>query len=1222
MSFQKLNSAPILKPKNTACLTNSIMQLNKFDEDTQCAQSSKKRKRTRIGTHEPNFRPLTATKILHYPGKSSTTNNKIMSHVIFYAILDSNTNVTVDIPCDEKRFAVTAENSYACKRIGPIPKNPTLLLIQEGDRKFVQELADRKDIYGDYSNWQQTKARRLHPQSIATESRLHKFAAQLAPHKLNNRSFFAAKTWFSLMETLLQEKPTPSVKRSEGAKQLFHAIRKTLDSLNVKQLMLSALGDSATASHRAPVENLVVKLEHDLTKLFKLDFVKYGNAFKEELAAYGQIRNNAIGAALTDDSDVIMKDVAVNNLHSKVDYVKNQVANHFAEMSKLQGTIAQTAIEVMTDAESSWTKSLHPYSLSPSDLQGDLDTSEADISIEPCNACGMEHVCKDVSKALQLLVACQKNTNGLSKEEWLEKRKHFEAISSSGWLKKRLNKIVTFAGKYRKQKKLDTPHMSIRLDLMKLHHDSTLSSFPTSSSSSSSTSSYKNEWESFRVSIQQYVLENAPSNEHDINKQLLGNLKEWGGYTIQKDWSKGTNISKWHDPEYQKIILQKGLQGLWLLARTSVAFDGTAESFIKIFLYSEFGDPLIRTYIAWRSVVTKLLNDAIRTPQWITPQIATTVQPELAAQTDKVIFGPEPLKISLEYLWLRRLLEFRQYPTEAIKKVACARLIMFIFTEAVVLKYGCRVHCTEKIGIVTVEQFESLAPKNWDYKELQYGLWIVHSNTSIKLIINDSKKIESTSGKKRDQQTYDDFHYEDEIMTNGVFQTPNSWFEKMYHSIRWAYDVLAPKNRLYTTNIWDKSKKSWREAPIYYCPTPMSPNSSLQLIKIDQSRYKTPEGEPYKTYKELVTAAKTATGIQNRKVINDPVLLASLEAAGITIPPFPSRVDKTFHQGSTAGNSSDTQSMYNVQMVDLMKQFGSPTFKMRRVGRYGWKLDAYQKEKAKMIKQYTFEKSFDHKKDIVGSQKLFGGHFDEYDVDSLKTISTGAKSGKLLYDLKAARHSNIAQYVWAQDLLAKFISHGKVTKKQKKDKVQRMLHPLESCFENAHAVLLEKEVHFSTDTVDTSYCDMMHRCVVCQVDQAMKLCMIDEEKTYLIKKLIWSHPVMKNNEGLFREDAIDIGGRGITYWPTTMTPSCATEEHKNMSILQKCHNFQLLSEMEQIEVLWTMSAMRTFLNILHDEYDSFCDNKELTKLWDFVREISTPPGGGRAKSPRKKKEER
>jgi hypothetical protein len=40
-------------------------------------------------------------------------------------------------------------------------------------------------------------------------------------------------------------------------------------------------------------------------------------------------------------------------LHSNVDYVKN---NHFAKMSKLQGTIAQTAIEVMTDAESSWTK--------------------------------------------------------------------------------------------------------------------------------------------------------------------------------------------------------------------------------------------------------------------------------------------------------------------------------------------------------------------------------------------------------------------------------------------------------------------------------------------------------------------------------------------------------------------------------------------------------------------------------------------------------------------------------------------------------------------------------------------------------------------------------------------------------------------------------------------------------------------------------------------------
>lgn len=298
MSIQKLNSASTLKTKNTARLNNSIMQLNKFDEDTLCAQPSKKRKITRIGTH-----------------------------VIFYAILGSDTNMTVDITCDEKRFAVTAENTYVCKRIGPIPKNPTLLLIQEGDRKFVQELADRKDIYGDYSNWQQTKARRLHPQSIATESRLHKIAAQLAPHKLNNRSFFAAKTWFSLMETLLQEKPTHPIRR------LLYAIRKTLDSLNVKQRMLSALGDSATADHRAVVENLVVKLEHDMTKLFKLDFVKYGNAFKEELAAYGQTRNNAIRAALHDDSDV-------NNLHSNVDYVKNQVTNHFAKMSKLQGTIA------------------------------------------------------------------------------------------------------------------------------------------------------------------------------------------------------------------------------------------------------------------------------------------------------------------------------------------------------------------------------------------------------------------------------------------------------------------------------------------------------------------------------------------------------------------------------------------------------------------------------------------------------------------------------------------------------------------------------------------------------------------------------------------------------------------------------------------------------------------------------------------------------------------
>jgi hypothetical protein len=63
-----------------------------------------------------------------------------------------------------------------------------------------------------------------------------------------------------------------------------------------------------------------------------------------------------------------------------------------------------------------------------------------------------------------------------------------------------------------------------------------------------------------------------------------------------------------------------------------------------------------------------------------------------------------------------------------------------------------------------------------------------------------------------------------------------------------------------------------------------------------------------------------------------------------------------------------------------------------------------------------------------------------------------------------------------------------------------------------------------------------------------------------------------------------------------------------MSLLEKCHDFQLLTPIEQIRTLWTLSATRTFLNILHENYNSLSDAKEYEKLWSFVKEISTAPG--------------
>ena len=733
-----------------------------------------------------------------------------------------------------------------------------------------------------------------------------------------------------------------------------------------------------------------------------------------------------------------------------------------------------------------------------------------------------------------------------------------------------------------------------------------------------------------------YVSSKMPKCEHDITVKLNSHLKKWGGFTTQRGGVKGTNVSKWHEPDEQKRILKKGLMGLWLLARTSVAFDGTPEGFVKIFLFSEFGDPLIRAYMSWRSVVSKLLNNAVRTTNWACPRIAIVINPKLETKTDQVVFGRAPIELIVNWLWLRRLVEFTSYPTDPIKKVACARLIMFTFTWAVIIKYGCRVHCVEKIGVVTVDEYKSLEPKHWNFHELQYGVWIVHDAETITLHINDSKKITNPGGKQRDQQLFSDFHYEDEIKVSGVYQNKNDWFEKMFASIVWAYDVLAPRGRVYTTNIWNMETKSFKEAPMFYCPTPKTPTSSLMILQIDQSRYKNTDGTPIDSFKELVIAAKNATHISKRRAITCPDEIAALKRAGVTLPMFPSRPDKSLHQGSKASASSDTNSMYNVQMVDLVSQFGASKFKLRNIeSRFSWKFDAYLPKPPKSerksgashtktsVKQYEFQKAFKDRRDLNGCEKLFGGFFDLYDVDSLTVLANGCRKKELLMDLKAPRHSNIACHVWAQEFLSNFIANAKMTKRQKQEKQQRILHPLETCFKNAQAVLAEKEVHFSTETIDTSYCDMMHRCQICKPAQAFKQCMIGDEQTYVIKKLIWSHRSMKNARGEFLKDAIDIGGDGISHWPTTMAPSYATEEHEGTSILSRCHDFQLLSPMEQMEVLWTLSAFRTFLDNLHEGYASFCDNKELVKLWRFVKEISIPPSdSGRLSSPRSKKKSR
>ena len=221
-----------------------------------------------------------------------------MTDVIFYSVIGLDTKKIQPVKSLEKRFAITEENSFVCKRIGRLSRDPTLLLIQQGTKQFVQELANRDTIYGPYNDNQHRSARQSNPQAIASSPKLHAAAGILSPVALKGRAFFSIKVWDKIMQNLLTKKPTPTQKRLPAGTSIVAHVRKILDAAAVKQLMLSALGEHATAEDREPLANLVQQLENALTQLYSNDFARYMNEFKDELEAYPETRINVCRAAL------------------------------------------------------------------------------------------------------------------------------------------------------------------------------------------------------------------------------------------------------------------------------------------------------------------------------------------------------------------------------------------------------------------------------------------------------------------------------------------------------------------------------------------------------------------------------------------------------------------------------------------------------------------------------------------------------------------------------------------------------------------------------------------------------------------------------------------------------------------------------------------------------------------------------------------------------------
>ena len=164
-------------------------------------------KRTRLQSSGPN--PTTCfisdwtTHLLTLAEQPSTSRDSKMSHVVFYTVLgDGQHSLSPKTPANTCGFALNRSGTFTCKRLGSLPKKPSLLVIAEQGRTFVLEIDQA--LFGDYfSAGLHQKARREYRQDAANRfSHVYSIGKALCETQLDCKSSPGRKRFFQLEDYL------------------------------------------------------------------------------------------------------------------------------------------------------------------------------------------------------------------------------------------------------------------------------------------------------------------------------------------------------------------------------------------------------------------------------------------------------------------------------------------------------------------------------------------------------------------------------------------------------------------------------------------------------------------------------------------------------------------------------------------------------------------------------------------------------------------------------------------------------------------------------------------------------------------------------------------------------------------------------------------------------------------------------------------------------------
>ena len=1071
----------------------------------------------------------------------------------------------------EKWYTLTKEGTFACRRIGAKPASETtLLLLVEGAKAFVLEQADRKTLYGNISDDQHRRIRARHSKAHHTEPRLFHIATKLAGVTKKKTCFYSLTTWNKMMDEMQNIKPTGAVKVVSGGKRVYNAVARILAALQEKQEAfeeLTSMGVAVTENDREVLAPILSELEVCLTHLYCLDWAEYKDAFAEELVQYKEQKKAALLSKIAQSKPVVAQvdgQYEQYKIGSRIKDKQTTVNQHAKVMATTQGTAEDLACHMLCDPRRPFARGLAPHVVTMTDLKSALESKH--LASDTVNISGLRHFLRNISFGLQMLVATRDTPNPFHKN-----------ASQSGWLKRISMNLSTHEQNLRAAKTQEPALKTISLTFSK------------------SASQLKQEQcKSFLSEMYEHVWEKMPKNEHDIKEKLNKLLMPYGGYTQTRlqgnKSSDGTNVGKWKNKEKQRDIL-KNLSWLWFLANETVSFDGSVEDFITIYLESAFGEWLIRAFMAYRSRVGKILGDAVKMPLFICPSICTVSSPRRGKQLTKLVFGAEPLELCIDYVWSRIQLEWPTIPTDHKAQVARARMIVFVTMWSLVEKYSMRVHNLDKFSIITPEEKRQRHPMNWDGYEMENGVTIVADQYNVTVEILDTKLVVANSDKKRDWNLHGSYFYTETLCIAGNWQPNFEWFQSLWKPLQWAVSVLAPANRFYTSSIYDMNSKTWSEVPVTTVPLPTTPNDNKLSLQIDQTKFPV-----YKKYQDL--HAEALKRLELCKTEED------YKQHGVRATPFPSRPKADDYTPAARKNmSSDTSVFHAENMQHFISTFGTK-FSLATQKRLNWKLSVYNpeaKRKRGANNEYHFQ-PLQSMSELLGLPRLFGGRFGSNDLSSLAALAQGCLTRELIFDIKSARHSCIAMYYAFQEVFKRFVS--------------RSDHGLTTGWEEKRNEVKVREVHMEDKTNKLGYCKQTKLYDICRPSNWYASSVIDNKPSFILRKIIWSHPCMKNAQGEYHADAIQLGTENpIKHWPTGLVTSLKPD-HDQSPPLVRCGDMEMLTLHEQIQQLWTLRACRTWFEYLHSRHEMFSTDAGLVNLRAFVKDICTPPPIELRSSPR------